>query len=350
MAAWLLAYGTAYSVSGLDFYEWYCVPPLPVLGVLAAVGSMRLAGLFPGRLGIVAAGAVVVVLLAGVWIPRHDLVRRNRLYLDSVERARVEVGRWLRANTSPSASVLTGAVGHIGHQADRRIVDAAGLVSAPGTAGDYVAGHDAGTGPQDRFGGSIDFLRQHRLVARVVPAPPFEFLVYKVYEHLATQSELPDGLLFRNSLLPGDERSLAPVGGGLDFTSRDVLPFLGEGWSLPESGFGTWAVARRSFVFAAFDPGMDHTVRLSLMPPALAGESQTLVVGYEHGDLAAFTLAPGWQEIDIHVPGARLDGATSRLSFALGWTAPAGNFAGDSRTLGVAVRSMTLDPPPALSR
>ena len=138
---WLGLYLTEYALAGIEFYEWYSVPALPVLACLAASGVLLIAEITHARWGTARQRTGLLVLLAGlIWIlvPYTQNVRLSveafRQYLVGVEGSRAQAGAWLRDHVPGEEKVLARAIGHVGYISGRYILDGVGLV----TPSDYL--------------------------------------------------------------------------------------------------------------------------------------------------------------------------------------------------------------------
>lgn len=136
---WLVAYLIAYTVVGIDFYEWYVVPVYPVLAIFVGVGLYALgaaliqwlcADLRPQIGWVVTVGVLLYGLLP---YGRHAYasIIGFQEYLTNVEGPRNAAGRWLQANSAPDDTMYTGAIGHLGYYAERYVYDGAKLVTLP---------------------------------------------------------------------------------------------------------------------------------------------------------------------------------------------------------------------------
>ena len=134
---WLLAYLVAYTLVGIDFYEWYLVPVYPVLALFVGAGihlvlqAIATSWASPRRQLLPFLMAVVVLLL---WLKPYQeymvaSVTGYKDYLQAVEHSRVQAGEWLRIHTPSDSKVLAGAIGHVGYQSNLYIIDGAGLVT-----------------------------------------------------------------------------------------------------------------------------------------------------------------------------------------------------------------------------
>lgn len=134
---WLIAYLIAYTVVGIDFYEWYLMPAYPVLALLIGNGlALVLTAvqeyLKPLKLSL--AGSVTALLVLGCWLWPYgqymlDSLRGYQEYLQEMEGNRIQTGAWLAAHAAPTSKVLTGAIGHVGYQSGFYVIDSAGLVT-----------------------------------------------------------------------------------------------------------------------------------------------------------------------------------------------------------------------------
>jgi arabinofuranosyltransferase len=135
LTSWLSAYLVAYTLVGIDFYEWYLVPALPALVCFAAVGLTAVweaAGkwLRQRPLAQVMLFAAFLAILLGPYVWHAYLsVKGFKGYLMSLEHTRVVAGDWLDRHSDPASRVLAGAIGHLGYTSNRYIIDGAGLVT-----------------------------------------------------------------------------------------------------------------------------------------------------------------------------------------------------------------------------
>ncbi|HYE72291.1 MAG TPA: hypothetical protein VEF04_03135, partial [Blastocatellia bacterium] len=116
------------------YADWYWVPSkiatliVSVLGAIFATLTITkvLARLDTQRLAVPLIGAMLAIYSGYQVISSAGSLRG---YQRIETQTREAVGRWLRDNTDPSATVLTEAIGYIGYFSDRPIIDLAGLVS-----------------------------------------------------------------------------------------------------------------------------------------------------------------------------------------------------------------------------
>lgn len=136
---WFLAYLAAYTLVGIDFYEWYVVPVYPVLAIFVGIGLYTLwAALtawlddkpWPQLAGYLGAAVLLYWLLPYAQHTYSSIISFQE-YLVRIEGPRNRAGQWLQANTPPESTLYAGAIGHLGYYAERYIFDGAGLVTLP---------------------------------------------------------------------------------------------------------------------------------------------------------------------------------------------------------------------------
>lgn len=132
---WVLIYLIAYDLASVGFAEWYIMPLIPVMVLLAMYALQWLVSQTFPRVRFPAwsvraapLGMAVLLLMVGVagWVP---LERAMRFYRGDLDRAHLRVGEWLKRNASPQATVMTGDIGLIGWIVPNFIIDASGLVT-----------------------------------------------------------------------------------------------------------------------------------------------------------------------------------------------------------------------------
>ncbi|MEZ4861306.1 MAG: hypothetical protein R3C14_08365 [Caldilineaceae bacterium] len=136
---WFFAYLCAYTLVGIDFYEWYQTPLYPVLAIWVGVGLYALLTKLlhtEGKAALVAlqclCSAVILALWFAPYITAANLsTQQFRDYLTTVEKSRALAGEWLRTFAPPDSRIYTGFIGYIGYESQRYIIDGAGLVTPP---------------------------------------------------------------------------------------------------------------------------------------------------------------------------------------------------------------------------
>ena len=123
IAAFVMLYLLAYLAAGIDFYEWYIVPLMPVF---AALFALSLEPLEQRR--ILYLGAAAFFLLVNTYYC-YRAVTAWQTYINDQEVNRVIAGKWLNNNVSPDASIEMGAIGHIGWHFRGTVIDLSRLVT-----------------------------------------------------------------------------------------------------------------------------------------------------------------------------------------------------------------------------
>ena len=127
---WLLLYMAAFLVSRVLLFNWYLVPPFPVVEILAAVGISiglnRVSRVLPMPAQRVAGYAVLATAALAPAIAMAVTLRQSQ---QIEENARRPIGEWLNLNSRPDDHVLLEPIGYIGYYSRRRVIDVIGLVS-----------------------------------------------------------------------------------------------------------------------------------------------------------------------------------------------------------------------------
>ncbi len=349
MFLWLVLYIGAYYVVGIDYYEWYCIPPIPVMIILAVVGIWNVLNTIPkiNSVSNIVGSAIAVFMIIWFFLPRSDYISVHKSYLNSVEWTRVLVGDWLHNNTPPDAVVGTGAIGHIGYFAQRPVLDYASLVTERSDRpADYSVGHDAFPYPHIRYGDDLHFLRRHELVKRFVPPPPHELMAYKVFKHLNKPSLLPDRLLFRNTLLPEDKKLLNAHDIKLDFSQHAITPYLLRGWGTPEPGWATWTVAKSAAMLVALQKEVTYQLHIRVLPYLWEGHKQRIKLSLNGIEISVKSLSHTIQDATFTIPGNQISDSFNMIEFEFAYfISPHELGRGDDRRkLGVAFLSAHFQP------
>jgi hypothetical protein len=133
-------YVTAFVVSRVPNYPNYFIPPFAMMTLVGARGLGVLFELIASRAGIerskswfvrARAGATAAVGLGSLVVVGRgsDLRLFEPLGAPNPQMAYVQIGRYLKANVPPDASVAAMEIGIIGYYSGSKIVDFAGLVS-----------------------------------------------------------------------------------------------------------------------------------------------------------------------------------------------------------------------------
>ncbi len=128
LALWAAIYGGAFTLVGMQRYDWYQTPLLAAICAFAGIGVWAVASrLTPGAAAPVA--AALAVLLA---VPDgHRALRRagGDEGILGVERVRYEAVLWMRDSLPPGVPIATGGIGLVGYHTRREVIDAMGLVT-----------------------------------------------------------------------------------------------------------------------------------------------------------------------------------------------------------------------------
>jgi hypothetical protein len=132
----------AYTLVGIPYYEWYLAPVYPIVGILVGAGLaslwplLRIGAIRPPALSRATQGLFFVAILAAIVPGQRSIALASsagfKLYLENLEAARFEAGRWLRAHTPADTKVYTGFVGHVGFESQRYIIDGSNLITPGG--------------------------------------------------------------------------------------------------------------------------------------------------------------------------------------------------------------------------
>jgi hypothetical protein len=163
MLTWFAAYLAEYTLVGIPFYEWYLVPAFPVLASLTATGLVAVVKAArrwspPTRIGVALPIFILLMLPYGQNV--RASVRGFKDYLVGVERSRVLAGTWLRNHTPAESKIGAGAIGHVGYESNRYVLDSAGLVTPPADLARFSPDYYVRDGyvPNDpRCGAVVDF-------------------------------------------------------------------------------------------------------------------------------------------------------------------------------------------------
>jgi hypothetical protein len=123
---WSCLYWGAFLVSKNLLFPWYLLPPLPIYGLLAALGLARLTERLPLALPKAVQVASVVFLAIGT----AAFLQRSAREAQQIEtNLRIPLGLWLREHMKPNETVMLEPIGYIGYFSQRHVLDVIGLVS-----------------------------------------------------------------------------------------------------------------------------------------------------------------------------------------------------------------------------
>jgi hypothetical protein len=136
MPAWLVLYVGAFTITAIDAYPWYRIPPLPVAGLLAASGLAWVATALFNSSSIMRRPAVLVVVIAALlplfaqrYFFYHDSLAEYSRQLKVWERPRIATAEWLRDHAPTGTTVATSAIGHIGWISGLEVFDTSYLIN-----------------------------------------------------------------------------------------------------------------------------------------------------------------------------------------------------------------------------
>ncbi len=151
LAIWGSVYATAFTLGGVEGYDWYLTPLAALVAIGAGTGIAAMVDIleepWPLRWA-----ALLGLCAVAVYPDAHRIKERYRGEegIRGSEALRLEAALWMRDNLPPGATICTGGVGHIGYFSNRPVLDAMGLVS-PQVLRDQGAGHDVTDGSVPRF-------------------------------------------------------------------------------------------------------------------------------------------------------------------------------------------------------
>ncbi len=122
-AALFVAYKLVYL--GLGYFEWYSVPPLALIFILAAAGLDRITKPVPA---LAIAGATVLALMYAIHLP-FTLPLEARVQHNIEDRVRQPLGRYLGRVSHPPQTIATESSGYVGYDTNAPLEDFPGLVS-----------------------------------------------------------------------------------------------------------------------------------------------------------------------------------------------------------------------------
>lgn len=127
LPAWALLYGAIYTGLGVANFDWYFIPLVAALNLIAALGLGALLGEGRPQMGRWAPAAGLLLLL--LWLPFQWRALAQTAALRGHRPAYTAIGHWLAQNTPPQADVAAIEIGVIGYYSQRPLLDTMGLVS-----------------------------------------------------------------------------------------------------------------------------------------------------------------------------------------------------------------------------
>jgi hypothetical protein len=128
---WVAGLLLLYVVSGTNVVSRYLLMTSPLITIYAFFFLYELLSLSPWRRY---ASAGVIALTALIMLQNQFFYHRYvypgiEAFEEGMESCLIPIGRWIDASTPRGSTILTGDIGAIGYFSDRRVCDAAGLVS-----------------------------------------------------------------------------------------------------------------------------------------------------------------------------------------------------------------------------
>jgi len=133
-------------------------------------------------------------------------------------------------------------------------------------------------------------------------------------------------------------------------TGEDAEQYLGSGWSYPEKDW-IWTDAASSYIFLPMNtPPSDLMLTLQFSPFLVKNtlDQQRMIIRVNGHPVANTTISePGSQEIVVQINQSILEGDMQTLTFELpdAMSPYEKGISGDTRTLGIAVQTLSLAPP-----
>jgi hypothetical protein len=135
LAAYYLLYCLAFMTSGVLIFPWYLTPATFAYDILLALGASYLVtrALEPAgtRTRAMLMAAVLITVIGMNLATLSSRLQEYREIQRIEDRLRAPIGRWLKENAGPGASVFLEPIGYIGYHAgpDVKIIDEVGIIS-----------------------------------------------------------------------------------------------------------------------------------------------------------------------------------------------------------------------------
>jgi len=197
---WALIYILAYRLVRIPPYEWYMIPLLPVLAILASFGveeiSQTLAKAWIRYRGLPPKGLFYGLLigLALLFTPLNVRAAQEiRGWTDGVDGTRARMAKWVRENYPFQTVIGASAIGHFGYWTESPLVDLVGLVTpyamnhtALETIERYrpelILGLDGWPVPESRWDPGTTFLESYLPIRRYDIDGRFKYYIFQRVE------------------------------------------------------------------------------------------------------------------------------------------------------------------------
>lgn len=138
LALWGAMYASIFALIGIYRYNWYQAPLLAVLACAAIISVVVVAARFARGVAWplpVAIGLAVMMAAPDAYLAMRRAGGDEGIL--GVERLRYDAAVWMRDNLPPDAPIATGGIGLVGYYTGRHIYDAMGLVTPGSMRVDY---------------------------------------------------------------------------------------------------------------------------------------------------------------------------------------------------------------------
>jgi arabinofuranosyltransferase len=128
---WIAGLLTLYVASGANVVSRYLLLATPFITIYAFLFLFEFLSISRWR----SRAAIGVIVLTGLIMLQNQFFYHRYVlpgiesFEEGMESCLIPIGRWIKATTPPGSTVLTGDIGAIGYFSERRVCDAAGLVS-----------------------------------------------------------------------------------------------------------------------------------------------------------------------------------------------------------------------------
>ena len=127
---WFLLYMSAFLLSRVLLFNWYMVPPFPVVEMSASIGLVAATDRALRRVPVSVTRAIAAAAAAAGAAASSIVMSQVLRHSQAIEtNLRVPLGQWLAIHTNKSDRVLLEPIGYIGYHSRCRVIDPIGLVS-----------------------------------------------------------------------------------------------------------------------------------------------------------------------------------------------------------------------------
>ncbi|MDI6807389.1 MAG: hypothetical protein QME66_00190 [Candidatus Eisenbacteria bacterium] len=129
---WLALLPSFYILRGVEVLSRYLAPVLPAVTLLGFLSLESIYDSFRGKAGKAALWATLLAVFAisvNLYILRFEAYPHTKNFSKGMNESLIPIGKWLKSNSPPLATVAVTDVGAIGYYSDRRVLDLGALVS-----------------------------------------------------------------------------------------------------------------------------------------------------------------------------------------------------------------------------